>query len=378
MQSRKTFTVATIVAITFLVVGIASRKKNIQPSEVVRPAIPVTTQSVSQSTSFIKTTTLPATVVGESEVSVTAKTSGTVTSLTFDFAKYVNQGSTLAVIDDSGVNLAVGSDGLRSSSVQMQDLAVEQAKQALDLAKKNYRNLKDLYDAEQKNQTVVQGVTKVQVDSAKKQIDIAQIQYRSAQTSAKGSIDAHLVISPLSGYVTNKYVSIGDSVAQGQKIATISRTNRFKIQFYVNQEDLAALTMGQSISLNNGVAQASIKNIGISADPTTKRFLIEALLERPSGAQDIQLGTIVDVSYETIIKPQRSDLIILPLSAITISQNESFVMVAEGDTARKHPVTVEHIDGEIAQVKTNLSPDQLIITGGNKLLTNGSTINRAN
>ena len=378
MHSRKTFAVATIVAIAFLIVGIASRKKAIQTAEVTRPAIPIKTQSVSQSTSLAKMTTLPATVVGESEVSVTAKTSGTVTSLTFDFSKYVPQGSTLAIIDDSGANLAIGSDGLRSSSAQIQDLAAEQAKQALALAKKNYQNLKDLYDAEQKNQTIVQGVTKVQVDSAKKQVDIAQIQYRSAQIGAKGSLDAHFVISPLSGYVTNKYVSVGDSVVQGQKIATISKTNRFKIQFYVNQEDLAALTVGQNISLNDGVAQASIKNIGISADPTTKRFLVEALLERPSDSQSIQLGTIIDVSYETVIKPQRSDLIILPLSAITISQNGSFVMVAEGNMARKHPVTVEHIDGEIAQISTDLAPEQLIIIEGNKLLTDRSVINRTN
>jgi RND family efflux transporter MFP subunit len=185
-----------------------------------------------------------------------------------------------------------------------------------------------------------------------------------------------LVTSPIGGVITNKAVSVGDSVTVGQLITTISKSSNIKIQFYVDSDQRATLQRGQKISTTdtNGNSTALlIKNIAIVADPTTKRFLIEAYPEK-QGSNSLLAGTITTVSIETVSKPKIAENIILPLSAISIGQNESYMYWIENNIVKKEIVNIENVNGENAEVSTILSGENLIIIDGNKLVHAGETV----
>lgn len=368
MNKKKT--IASIIAVLtiFIVASRFPNKKNAASEETAKQTTAVSTKSAAQSKSLMQQNQYPATVVGDQEIKITAKSAGTIVVAPANIGSIVTIGSLLAKIDDTG-SLEIGDEGLRNLQVQQSENAVSQAKKAYKLAK-------EVHDSVRKSDTA----SEAEKDTAKAQVAITKLQYENALLGLAGSVDNHLMTSPISGIIAAKEVSVGDSVSIGQPIATISKSSNIKIQFYVDQQQRESLVSGQQIFAtdSDGLATAFlIKNIAIIADQTTKRFLIEAYPQKP-GVPALLSGTIVNVSIEKNIQPTKAENFILPLSAISIGQNESYIFVVDGKVAKKVAVKIENVNGETAEISADISPETLIIVDGNKLVHDGEIVSVTN
>lgn len=340
------------------------RKTTASPEQAKIQPIDVVAKKASDAKTFKKTSSYTGVVVGDQEIKVAAKASGIIQAVNFNLGSSVGAGALLVRVDDNGSNLEMGSNGFQSSQIQQSELAAKQAKKTYELAKDNYENLKDSSDA-----------TDAQIDAAKIQRDIAKIQYENASVGVDSSLDSRLIVSPIAGIVTQKNVSVGDSVSQGQVLATISKTAAVKVQFYVDQEEKNKLKIGQEISANDSNGQKIslyVKNISPVADSATKRFLIEAY---PKSKNILSSGTVISVEFTSIKKVSDENNVILPLSALSVGQNETYIFIAENGKAKKAMVNIVKVDGETAEVKINNQDDPQIIIEGNKLVQDGSEIN---
>jgi len=363
-------------AAIFFAVYRFSAKPVVQTVQTASAPQAVTVQKVADSGQLAQTIQYPASVVGDQQVTVTAKSVGNASVVNFALGSHVGMGMLLVKIDDTGNVLQSQENGFQSSQVQQSELSKEQAKESLDLAKKNYKDLKKSYDQQQANPALTQTVSKVQIDSAKQQIDIAEIQYDSAKVGIKSTLDDHLITSPIDGFVVGKSVSVGDSISVGQPLVTISKNKNVKIQFFVDQNQIVAMTKGMEVTVvdtNGNVFTALVRNISPAADPDTKRFLIEAFPKQAALFTPLA-GTVVSVSFPFIQKPMHQGALMLPLSAITIGQNETYLFVADNGHAKKVIVTVGQVTGETAEIQTSLAPDAQIILSGSKLLRDGDPI----
>jgi RND family efflux transporter MFP subunit len=181
------------------------------------------------------------------------------------------------------------------------------------------------------------------------------------------------VSAPISGTITQKFVSTGDSINAGQSIATISKLNKIEIQFFVNKEELSYFKIGDEISIkeNNLAYPGKITLISPQADETTKRFLVEAT---PIENKQLIIGSVVSVEFSIDYLPQSNENIILPLSAITISQNESYIFIAKDQKVQKVSVVIVKVFGEMAEIKTSLAPQDEIVTDGSRIIKEGDEI----
>ncbi|OGI28492.1 MAG: hypothetical protein A2288_00035 [Candidatus Moranbacteria bacterium RIFOXYA12_FULL_44_15] len=293
----------------------------------------------------------PATVAGDQEVKVTASVGGTATAVSFDLGDQVGAGRVLVKIDDQ--NNSTGENGFNSGQIQQLEKAVEIADESYDLAKDNYK--------ENKN------------DATKSAKDIAKLQLENARINLESAVSGRLVKSPISGTVISRGVSTGDSVAAGQLLATISKTNKMKIQFFLDKEELKNVSLGSTVTVDNGGKEIAVKviNVSTTADAVTRRFLVEAL---PSANNDFFIGTVVSVSVDTKKTTNGNNSLILPLSTLTIGQNETYLFTAEEGKAKKVSVEILKISGETAEVSAELPPDALVIVEGNKLVQEGEGI----
>lgn len=367
--------IVAVLAIFAITAKISNRQTATFTEKPVQPQT-VSTKLASDSKNLDQEIEYPATIVGDQEVSVTAKSAGTVLAVPYGIGNKIGVGALLARIDDTGNTLQTSEKGFQSAQVQQSQLSKEQAEESLALAKKNYKNLKEAYDEQQKDPTLTVTVSKTQVDSAKKQIDIAEIQLESAKVGFKSVLDSHLITSPISGVILSKDVSIGDSVTVGQLIAQVSKSSNVKVRFYVDQDQRSELALGQEISMPDADGKPlplKISNIAAAADPTTKRFLIEAIPSDHSGVPLLS-GTILTVKIKTSLQPQNSADLILPLSAINVGQNESYIFTADGNVARKKSVTVVQVNGEYAEIATDVPPETKIIIEGAKLIHEGEAV----
>lgn len=368
MNKKKIITSILVVSALFVVALKYQNKKPETIKETTKQPTMVAVQSATDSKTISQKKQYPANIVGDQEVKITAKVAGTIIVAPGNIGSAVTNGSLLAKIDDTG-SLEIGDTGLKSLQVQQSEIAAEQAKKSYNLARDTYNNLKNSSTT-----------TSLQRDNAKTQRDIAKLQYENTVLGLSGSVDNHSITSPIGGVITNKAVSVGDSVSVGQLIATVSKSSNVKIQFYVDQQQRAMLTRGQKISATNANEDSIpllIKNIAIAADQATKRFLIEAYPEK-QGSVVLLSGTIITVSIESNIEPKDSNNFILPLSAINIGQNENYILVSENNVAKKEIATIVSVDGENAEISSSISSEALIIIGNNKLVREGENITLQN
>lgn len=316
--------------------------------------MPAKIQFASESKSIVIKNEYPATIGADQEATITAKTSGTVTAVNFDLGKYVGSGSLLVRIDDTSANLATGDNNLKSAQVKQLEIAVQEAERSLKLAKKN----------ESEDST----------SATRAAEDIAKLQLENAKVALSSALDSHNVIAPISGSVTSKNVSVGDSISQGQTLATISKTGQIKLTFFVEQDKINSLTIGDKIlatTPDNISFEAVVSNIAPQADSVTKRFQVDAKFTEKI---NLKPGTIISVKITREENVSENKNVILPLSAITIAQNENYLFVVENDLAKKINFEIVRIFGENAELKADIADNAQIVIEGNKLLKDGSKI----
>ena len=237
----------------------------------------------------------------------------------------------------------------------------DQSQFALSLAQNQYDNAKVKIES--------------QIATAKVQMENSESQYNNALLSLQSLYDIHSIISPIVGTITQK-VNNGDTVSAGQLVATVSQTEKTKVKIFVEPENLADLKPGLLATVSNGTQTVNgiISSISPQADTLTRRFPVEIVLENSSSS--LYLGTVVNVKIiVTKSVAGEAGSILLPLSSIEVGQNGNNVMIAENNQAKKIPVEVVAVLGDLAKVKiTNYPPQTLIIVEGNKLVREGDPV----
>lgn len=278
-------------------------------------------------------------------------------------------------------NIALNNTSLLDSLRQAYDLAKQQqasAEQALNNLKAGNTSQKDqagfVYNLAQNQYDNLRVKIESQILGAKTQMETAQFQYTNAVTSLQSLYDAHSIIVPLSGTITKVFASNGEAVAPGSPILTVSQTQNIKVQFYVAPENLAAIKPGLAVKVMtdaNSTYDGVVSAVSPQADPMTRRFLVEVKLEKTDG---LFLGTVATVKLSLSKSVNAPDLIIIPLAAVTVGQNGSYIFTSVNNVAKKEIVEVVEVIGEVAKVKVALPAETIIITDGNKLLSDGQAL----
>lgn len=236
----------------------------------------------------------------------------------------------------------------------------DQAGFAANLAQNQYDNLKVKIES--------------QVAAARTQMETAQLQYNNALVALQNLYDAHSVIAPLDGTITKIFLSSGQAVSPGQPVITVSQTDNVKVQFYIEPESLAEIKPGLPLTVKDGSGReynGIVAAVSPQADPVTRRFLAEAKLEK---SDNLYLGTVVNVIVSLVKTAPVPGTIILPLSAVTIGQNGNFIFIYEQGKAKLVPVEIQEVVGEMIKLKVDLPGEAIIITDGNKLISDGQAL----
>lgn len=336
------------IAVLAVFAGVFALSRGGDSAAVVAPTEkkPVSVQTALASTrqSITLDIATPGTVESESEAKLVAEVSGTVTAAAFDLGKSVWTGQTLVRIYETGGNIDVQTAAL-----------------ALANAKKQYSYTKRQDD---RDENIASENTK---DQAKNDRAIAELNYQAA-------VNKRNVRSPISGTVTAKYVSVGDTVTAGSPLAAVSKGAKV-IRFYVNESQYSLLAVGQNVSLSSqaidGELSAKIARIAPSAESESRRFLVEATGTVGDLAK-LASGSVVNVTLQAT-KTSSTNSYFVPLTALSLGQNDSAVLLVSEGKAKRQVVTVKNIQGELAEI-SGLNPvDQIILTNV-KRLRDGDTI----
>lgn len=219
---------------------------------------------------------------------LSSQVSGKVNNIYANEGDLINAGDTLLIIDhdilsiklkqsiaaknaaEAKLNLAL--NGARKEDIALAKEQLNQTKANFDLANADFERMKNLFDK--------QAITKKQFDEIRTRFEIVNSQYNAAKenlkkiknisrpeeiTQVKANFenananielikkqisDSHIV-SPINGYVVQRFVELGESVNYGSSIFKISDLLKVKLVVYVNEENLGKVKLGQSVEVTN-------------------------------------------------------------------------------------------------------------------------------
>lgn len=270
-------------------------------------------------------------------VNVASKVSGQVKSLKVQEGSVVVTGDTLAEIDhltldlqlkqaEAGLELAEAQDqllvkGAREEDIRQAEEGLTQAEANWKVAEEDKKRMQELFDSH--------SATQKQRDDAEARSTVALAQYNSAKqglqkvmqwarpeelraskarvNQAKASVDLlkktisdSYIVAPVNGTVTSKSVEVGELVAPGATILTITKLETVNLMIYVTEVELARVKLGQQADVQidgeptrsfigrvtyiSPKAEFTPKNIQTKEDRVKLVFGVKVEIDNPDGS----------------------------------------------------------------------------------------------
>ncbi|MDF5725317.1 MAG: efflux RND transporter periplasmic adaptor subunit [Rhizonema sp. PD37] len=237
------------------------------------------------------------------------------------------------------------------------------------------------------NLKVQQGAVRTAQDQvAANQANLVQAEanVRKAQADAASyevTVNQKRVVAPISGFVGNINLKVGDYVNTGDTLTTINQNNAFDLQIPIPISRSGELKTGLAVQLldpntNAAVGSGNIYFVSSQADSNAQSIVTRArFLNRGSNLRD---GQYVKARVVWNTKPG----VLVPVNAVTTIGGQSFVFVAKENqvkgkkqlVARQVPVTLGDIQGQQYQIDKGLNSGDQVITSGTIKLRDGSPI----
>ncbi len=169
--------------------------------------------------------------------------------------------------------------------------------------------------------------------------------------------------APIAGRVSERMVSVGETVTPDKPLLTILNARTVVVQLHVYQEDAAHLRTGQTVGITANIApgrtySGQITAVGATLDRTTRTLPVYCLIQNPDGA--LKPGVYVS---GTIYGADRANTVAVPQRAVQITDSGPAVFVP-GDKPGKYvaqPVkTGETVNG-LTQITQGLQNGQPIV-----------------
>jgi RND family efflux transporter MFP subunit len=196
---------------------------------------------------------------------------------------------------------------------------------------------------------------------------IAQAGYREAKTL----VGYTTLTAPFDGVVTRKNVSAGDLATPGTVLLQLENNTKLQVLTAIPESLVLQIRTGDILTVNVPAAAAVIKGtvseIAPAADPSSRTAPV--ILDLPSDPS-LRSGQFARV----LLPGKEGKALLIPTSAVVPSGQMDRVFVVEEKRARLRLVrTGLRLDG-MTEILGGLNPGETVVTGNNRLLVNGQTL----
>jgi multidrug efflux system membrane fusion protein len=297
-------------------------------------------------------------------VALKARVDTTITAVHFKDGAHVNKGDPLFTLDCR----------VMDAQIATTEGAIARDKAQLTGAERDVTRYTDL---------VGKGATPVtNLDNAKTQSDV----FKAAIQADSGALDNLKVqrsfcdiTAPISGRISAATVKVGNFVRQADltPMATINQMAPVYVSFTVPQKNLPDIR--KAIDANTATVQAAVPSvtkrasgqvsmIENSVDTATGMATIRATM--PNTDEMLWPGTLV--TAEMTLREEQT--VVVPVSAVQVSQTGTFVFVIKDGVAKVQHVTVERQVAGQSVITKGLNGGETVVTDGQLLLSEGTHV----
>ena len=223
-------------------------------------------------------------------------------------------------------------------------------------------------------QLKIKAVSQATVDA-----DAANLKNAKAQADAQRAMVAKKTLTaPFAGRLGIRSVDLGQFLSAGTAIVTLQALDPIHIDFFLPQQALAQLKVGQKIAAvvdtwPKETFSGEITAINPKVDTATRNVQVRATL--PNTDERLLPGMFARVE---IVVGEPKDLMTVPVTAITSNPYGDTVYVVEGKepdlTVKQVFVKTGETRGDIVSILDGVTAGQTVVTAGQLKLHKGSPV----
>lgn len=294
---------------------------------------------------------------------ISAQISGIVESVFYSIGGYVKKGQVLCRI--SSTELIVLQQDFAETSANLKRLEAD------------YERSKALYDEKigaEKDFKAIESaylISKAKYQSLKLRLELLKLDV--SKIEAGELYPTFPIIAPISGYITDQYVVLGQYIEPQKNLMEIVDVNQLQLQLSVFETDVKYIKVGQKIMFkslgeSNSIHSATLTSIGKTINPETKKINSIAKIDKTTDVKYINNTYIEATIYvnQTLAKA-------LPSESILKSGQDFYVLLLEGSDSenyylRKVAVNVGRISNGYTEIFEGDDLGKIMIKGVYNLL----------
>jgi multidrug efflux system membrane fusion protein len=230
---------------------------------------------------------------------------------------------------------------------------------------------------------VAKGATPVtNLDNARTQSDSFRAAIKADEAALENlrvQLSYCTITAAISGRISAAAVKVGNFVRSADltPIATINQIAPIYVSFAVPQRYLPDLrkaigaesaTIEARVPGSEAVATGAVSMIENAVDTATGMATVRATM--PNEDELLWPGTLVNIR----ITLREEQAVVVPTTAVQVSQQGTFVFVVKNGVATVQRVTVNRVVGADSIIDSGLSGGEVVVTNGHLQLTNGAAV----
>lgn len=199
---------------------------------------------------------------------------------------------------------------------------------------------------------------------------------RSQLALAHKAVADTIVRAPMSGYVSDRPIAVGEYVSTSSKIATILRANPIKLHLQLSESEAARLRLGMAVAARVAAYgdrdfAGRVTVVGPAVDPTSRAIVVEAEFSSPDLI--LRPGMFATARIEL---PEGQQGLFVPVSSVLTdpTTTSSQVFVVENGKARIRVVRVGEGESGMLRVLSGISAGAMVATSNLKELYDGAAV----
>jgi len=257
---------------------------------------------------------------------------------------------------------------------------VANAKAAHVLAQTDFERVKMLFERQLLSQSEYDQ-RRSQVDAAARQYDVArnsaEQQYQSLMAARARTVVAQkavadtVVRAPFAGVVGERFVSVGDYVTRGTKVASVMRIDPLRVELTVPEQYVSAVAAGSAVTFEvdaypGETFTGQVRYVSPSVKTETRALMIEAVVPNPSSR--LKPGFFATARIEQAAKLPG---ILVPAAAVRTVAGTARVFVVANDRAEERVVMTGQVVGNEIEIATGLKAGERVVTTGLDQMVDG-------
>ena len=257
---------------------------------------------------------------------------------------------------------------------------VANARAAYQLAKNEFGRAERLYQDKLLSQSDFDQRS-AQLEASQRQYDVAKNgaaqQYqalmgaRARVTVAQKALADTVVRAPFAGAVGERFVSVGDYVTRGAKVASVVRIDPLRVELTVPEQYVSAVAAGRAVTFEvdaypGETFSGQVRYVSPSVTASTRALTLEAIVPNANGR--LKPGFFATAQIE---EAQQRPGILVPSAAIRTTAGTARVFVIDGDRVEERIVMTGQVVADRVEIASGVKAGERVATTGVDQLVDG-------